>query len=72
MDIENENDPEYRLEQILGKKSGRRASLLFHRSSNYLLYRATSPKVSCCVAFKEKPKEKNPYVSASSYRKVRP
>ena len=46
--------------------------MLFHRGNNYLLYRATSPKVSCCVAFKGKPKEKNPYVSALSYRKARP
>ena len=29
--------------------------MLFHRGDNYFLYRATSPKVSCCVAFKEKP-----------------
>ena len=29
--------------------------MLFHRGNNYLLYRATCPKVSCCVAFKEKP-----------------
>ena len=28
--------------------------MLFHRGNNYLLYRVTSPKVSCCVAFKEK------------------
>ena len=28
--------------------------MLFHRGNNYLLYRATCPKVSCCVAFKEK------------------
>jgi len=33
--------------------------LLLHRGSNCLLYRATGPKVSCCVAFKEKTKEKN-------------
>ena len=55
MDIGNENDPVFRLEQILDKKSGGRAYLLFHRGDNYFLYRATGLKVSCCVAFKEKP-----------------